>query len=357
MQPDPRFWLNKRVCVTGGTGFLGWHIVSQLLALSAKVRVFGLPPRSTRLASLLSSCDCMVGDVCDSDAVRKAIHGCDVVIHTAGPVAVWGPMLSRMREIHEVGTRNVLDALPANARLVHTSSVVAVGASRGEESLHEDSPFPLGNLHVDYVHAKRNAETIALAGAQAGRDVVIVNPAYLVGPEDYERSVMGRFCERFWKQRLPLLPPGGLNFVDVRDVATGHLLAAERGQAGRRYILAGSNRTIGEFACELAEVAALPRKWRPTLPAWCLSALALLLENWAKISKREPHPSCQYARLNWYNWFYESSCAREELGFDARPLIETLADSYRWHCDEGIIVPREKKSNSVSADANRRKAA
>ncbi len=357
MQPDPRYWLGKRVCVTGGTGFLGWHIASLLRSLSARVRVFGLKPKSPRLATLLASYECQFGDICDEAAVREAIVDCEVVIHTAGPVAVWGSVLARMCEIHEAGTRNVVAALAAGARLVHTSSVVAVGASRGIYPLHEDSPFTLKNLNVEYVHAKRNAEGIALKAAAAGRDVVVVNPSYLVGPEDFERSVMGRFCERFWKRKIPILPPGGLNFVDVRDVAIGHLLAAERGESGRRYILGGSDRSIAEYARELAEVAAMPATWRPTIPAWLLSSLALFAEARATITKREPHPSLRYARLNWYNWFYDSSRAFQELGFRARPLLETLADTYRWHCDEGIVHAAERDRDSGQAPNQPRRAA
>lgn len=356
MQLDPQYWHGKRVCVTGGTGFLGWHIVSLLRALPVNVRVFGLRPKSSYLSKLLAPFDCTFGDVCDAGAVKDGIADCDVVIHTAGPVAVWGPLLSRMREIHEVGTRNVLAALPPDARLVHTSSVVAVGASRGVEALSEDSPFPLGKLRVDYVHAKRSAEEIALAGAKSGRDVVVVNPAYLVGPEDYERSVMGRFCERFWKQKMPLLPPGGLNFVDVRDVAMGHLLAAERGQAGRRYILGGSNQSIGEFTKVLSEAAAQPARRRFTIPAGLLSAFAAIGEMWALASGREPHPSLQYARLNAYNWFYDSSRSRNELGFSARPLRETLADTFRWHCDAGIVRRTSIDVSDIN-DAPHRRAA
>ena len=134
--------------------------------------------------------------------------------------------------MHVTGTRHVLEAA-GGARVVHTSSVVAVGASRSGRIFDEEASFPLAGLRVPYVCAKRAAEELALQAAAGGTDVVVVNPGYLVGPEDHEPSAMGRFCVRAWKGRMILAAPGGYNFVDVRDVAAGHLLAAERGRSGR----------------------------------------------------------------------------------------------------------------------------
>ena len=113
--------------------------------------------------------------------------------------------------------------------------------------LTETAPFPLQSVKVDYVHAKKAAEDLVLAAASTGRDIVVVNPGYLIGPEDYDGSIMGRFCLRCFRGKVPLIPPGGMSFVDVRDAACGHLLAAERGVSGRRYILGGENLTMVEF--------------------------------------------------------------------------------------------------------------
>ena len=254
MQLDPRFWQGKRVCVTGGTGFLGWHLARLLMPLARHVRILGLTPRSPALAEQMRGIDCVHADIRDASAVRQAIADCELVFHTAGPVGVWGPALARMHEIHSLGTRNVLRALAPNARLVHTSSVVAIGAARDRTPLTETSPFQLQHLQVAYVHAKKAAEDIVLAAAGQGADVLAVNPGYLIGPDDHDASVMGRLCLRVWKGKVPLIPPGGLNFVDVRDVALGHLLAAERGRRGRRYILGGENLLMAEFMQALASV-------------------------------------------------------------------------------------------------------
>ncbi|HZZ78160.1 MAG TPA: NAD-dependent epimerase/dehydratase family protein [Gemmataceae bacterium] len=336
MQPDPGFWAGKRVCVTGGTGFLGWHIVRQLLPIAGHVRVLGLAPASKALAKRLAGLDCIFADVRDADAVQAGLRDCDVVMHAAGPVAVWGRGLSEMLAIHVDGTNRVLAALPPGARLVHTSSVVTVGASQQHEILTETSRFNLQQLRVDYVHAKRQSEEIALEASQRGADVVVVNPGFLLGPED-EASVMGRFCLRFWRGHMPMIPPGGLNIVDVRDVARGHLLAAEHGRRGSRYILGGANYTMRDFVACLSSIDPFTPPPRLSLPASVQSALAYLAEARAVVVRREPYPSLQHARLSRFCWWYSSERAHAELGWSARTLPESLADTYRWFVEAGRL--------------------
>jgi dihydroflavonol-4-reductase len=339
VNPRARFWAGKRVCVTGGTGFLGYHLVRQLCALGAEVRVLSLPPRRPHPLPQREDVSCVFADLLDRAAVRRAITGCDVVFHTAGLVALWGPALKRMYAVHVNGTQNVLAAADAGARIVHTSSIVAVGASRAVVVLTEDSPFNLDGCGIDYVYAKRVAEELALAAAADGQDVVVVNPGYLIGPEDYELSVMGRLCRRFWKGRLPLAPPGGINVADVRDVAAGHLLAAEYGQSGRRYILGGENLLWRDFLLLLSESAGLRPRAVPRLPGWMLHLLASLCEARAWLTGKEPYPSFQQARLNRFCWFYSSDRAATELGYGCRHVAQTLVDAYRWHAGRATADP------------------
>jgi dihydroflavonol-4-reductase len=355
MEPSQSFWSGKRVCVTGGTGFLGWHLVQQLDALGARVRVFGLRPASRILQEKLQRFDCIKGDIRDAALVRDAIRNCAVVFHTAGTVATWGPAVQKMYEIHTLGTRHVLDALAPGARMVHTSSITAVNAEMYPRVQTEDAPFQLQSLKADYPHAKRAAEEIALGGVENGRDVMCVNPGYLIGPEDYENSVMGRFCVRFWRGKVPLIPPGGMSFVDVRDVARGHLLAAERGQTGRRYILGGANLTMYEFARQLAVVAGRSMRWCFSMPRWLLTVLAWGAEARAALNQRPPYPSRQESRLTRYYWYVSSERAILELGFSARPVEQSLRDAFRCFCERGILKVQtaQETANGMSKDARR----
>jgi dihydroflavonol-4-reductase len=350
MQPDPTFWSGKRVCVTGGTGFLGWHLVQQLAPIAGQVRILGFRPASPKLSAQLQDHDCIFGDVRDPVAVRDALRDCDIVFHTAGTVVMSGAAsLRKMQEIHLAGTQQVLRALPAQARLVHTSTVCAIGASRDGTVQTESSPFNLQHLKVDYVHAKRAAEELARSAARQGSDVVVVNPGYLIGPEDYEGSVMGRFCLRCWKGKVSLIPPGALNFVDVRDVARGHLLAAEYGRAGQRYILGGDNLPLVEFVHQLAAVRGIPSRWWFRMPGWFYTLLAYGAELRGRLLRREPYPSIQHVRLNRYDWYYSSERARDELGYERRPLLETLIDMHAWYCRHGYLKESGQQTTEIQS--------
>jgi dihydroflavonol-4-reductase len=336
MRPNPDFWRGRRVAVTGGTGFLGWHLVRRLVGLGSRVRVFALPPRADHPVHDLPSVELVSGDLRDAASVARALADREIVFNAAGVVAVWGPGLAVMDAVHRQGTANVLAAAPT-ARIVHTSSIVAVGGTRTGTRLDEDSPFMLNRVRIDYVRTKRAAEELALA---TGRDVVVTNPGYLVGPDDPELSVMGRLCQRFWRGRVPVAPPGGFNLVDVRDAATGHLLAAEHGVAGRRYILGGNNSTLGGFLQMLAAAAGWRPRAVPTLPRWVMSAMAEWCELRSRFTGREAYPSRQAARLHRYYWFVRSDRAERELGYCARPLAATVRDTYVWYSARGLRSPR-----------------
>jgi dihydroflavonol-4-reductase len=319
------YWIGKRVCVTGGSGFLGYHLVKLLRQAGARLRVLCLPPSPNHPLRGMQDAELLFGDLLDAALTKRAVADCDVVFHTAGIVAMWGSGLRRMDAVNVEGTRLVLNA--SRGRIVHTSSIVTVGAGKKGEVFEEDSTFNLEGVGIDYVRTKRAAEDIALA--RTDRDVVVVNPGYLIGPEDYENSTMTRLFSRFWRGRMPVLPPGGYSLADVRDVARGHLLAAEKGQSARRYILAGENVAWPQLAEHLAAAAGLPSCWTPSLPAWALRALAGFGERRAQWTKREPYPSIQQARLQRFRWFYDSSRARSELGYRTRPVKDSIDDMFR----------------------------
>jgi dihydroflavonol-4-reductase len=337
MEANPRFWAGKRVCVTGGTGMLGYQLVSQLMRLGAHVRVLALPPPTTHPIHVHRTIFKVFGDVRDAELVRMATAKCDVIFHTAGVVSIWRCDREQMQSVHIEGTRNVLNAAGSETRVVHTSSIVTLGGSHRQEVRDEEDGFDIPHLPVSYVHAKRASEQLAIGAARRGQNVVVTNPGYLVGPEDHGRSVMGRFCVRFWKGRILLTPPGGMSLVDVRDAARGHLLAAERGQSGEQYVLGGENLTFREFLALLAEAGGLSPRPIPQLPSWAMSAVAAVSECRAQLTQKEPYPSFQHVWMSRYYWFCRSDRAERELGYHFRPLYTCLSDAYRWYVSCGVI--------------------
>jgi dihydroflavonol-4-reductase len=286
--------------------------------------------------------DELTGDVTDPAAVREVVAGARVVFLAAGPVGA-GPNAARKMRAHTSALDTVLAALPPAARFVLTSSIVAVGGTADGAVLDERSPFPNAALGVEYVRAKRAADEAAL-GAGRVRDVVVVNPGYLFGPDDPGPSVMGRLCRRFWRGHLAVPPAGGISACDVRDVAAGHLLAAEHGGAGQRYILGGANVRFADLFAALAAAARLRRvvlpSFRPAVPHWVLWTAAAVASCATALTGRESDLSFEFARLNRLCWFVSSARAEIELGYRCRPLAETLADAHAWHTTYRRAAPR-----------------
>jgi dihydroflavonol-4-reductase len=330
---DAGFWNGVPVAVLGGSGFLGWHLLDALIRHGASVRDLSLATPRIPHAEV----EYRIGDVRDSNAVRETVAGTKVVFVLAGPVGT--DLSPELMDAHSRGVSEVLAALPSDARLVVTSSILAVGSSRDRTPLTESAPFNLRDFRSGYVQAKRRGEETALAAA-AQRDIVVVNPGYLFGPVDPGTSVMGRFCIRMWRGNIPFTWPGGLNAVDVRDVAAGHLLAAERGTRGTRYILGGENVTHRELALRMIAAAGRRRRAFPQCPGWLFSAGAAIAEAGSHVTGKPASFSRETARIARRFWYFDSTRAKNELGFAPRPLDDTLADAFAWHAAQTRVAPR-----------------
>ncbi len=235
--------------VTGATGFVGWHIARKLLDRGEHVRILVRDPSRVRE---LDGAEVVVGDLRDADSLARAVEGCRVAYHAAADYRLWTRHPEEMFRSNVEGTRNLLNAAKSAGleRVVYTSTVGCIGLHTGDEQfVPSDETTPVNLDQMSGPTSGRNfmAEQVALEFAKDGFPVVIVNPTAPVGDHDFKPTPTGKILVDFVRGAMPGFVDTGLNVVDVRDVADGHLLAMERGVAGERYILGSENLTLEEI--------------------------------------------------------------------------------------------------------------
>ena len=318
-----------KTLVTGGSGFVGSHVVRELAARGEELRL--LVRRGSSLDHLADiEFEQTNGDVLDRRAVSRAVSGTDKAFHIAGTTSMLTQHREKVFDLNVKGTRIVLEECLKQgvARVVFTSSVAAIGPASPRGTADETQPFQAGSLGIAYVNSKHEAEVEALRLAAHGLQVVIVNPSFVLGPDD-PRGTSMELVRRFLLGRIPAYVEGGLNIVDVRDVAKGHLLADEKGEPGERYILGGRNFTFDRLFADLARISG--RDYVPVKLPSAPARLAVGLMAWAGI----PVPiSPDEVRSASCWWTYRNAKARKELGFKPRPHEETLEDAVRWQMEQ-----------------------
>lgn len=325
--------------VTGATGLVGNNVARLLLERGQAVRVLARKTSDSRpLAGL--NIEIARGDVRDAGAVQRALEGVDRVVHSAAYVHIGWTRLEHMRAINVEGTRNVAAASRARgARLVHISSVDALGITKGPEPDDEETP-PIGQVPCPYVITKREAEQVVLDEVAAGLNATIVNPAFMLGPWDWKPS-SGRMLlhvARGWALAAPL---GRNNYCDVRDVAAGVLAAAERGTIGRRYILGGELLTYFQAWRILAEVTS---SRRPIFPAGPLVRVAAGTAGdlWARVTGNEPDVNSAATAISAQRRKFSSARAAAELGYRPRPMREAAEAAWQWFQEHGYVTWHKK---------------
>jgi dihydroflavonol-4-reductase len=322
-------WTGRTVAITGATGFVGHHAALELHRQGAKV-VALVRPSSDVQRLRAAGITCRIAPLDDQTGLARSLVDCELVFHLAGAVGFDNDWQAYYR-VNVQGTQNLLEAarLAGVRRFVHTSSIAAVGGSATPRILDETVRWDLRSYRVPYVTTKRLAEENALAANGRGLEVVVVNPGSVVGPDDFADSEFGTLCRRFWKGRIPFYFGGGNNFVDVRDVAQGIRLAAERGRPGERYLLTGDNRTYQGFFRDLAQAAqrTIPRLRLPNVLA---SVIGFVSDRLPSKESRRPYLSSSQAALMGMYFFFDASKARRELGYNPRPLRQALADAHAF---------------------------
>jgi dihydroflavonol-4-reductase len=328
-----------KVLVTGANGFVGSWLVRELARREHDVRI--LARKSSDLSELEGArYETAFGDVTDPASLENALRGCDSVFHLAGVVGYSKAQRPLMEKVNVDGTRNLLAAIEKNPikRLVHMSSVVAIGASfDGRYPLNENSEFNLGDLDLGYFETKRKAEILVKSAVEDGRvDAVILNPSTIYGPGDAKKGSR-KVQVKVARGKFPFYTSGGVNVIAVEDVIEGLLAGWEKGVRGERYILAGENITIKTLFHWIASAAGV----KPPgiyLPNGLLHLLGKFGDRRERQGAHGPVNSENAWTSTLFHWF-DNSKARRALGLNPRSSQEAVNRSVEWMQQQGLLKP------------------
>lgn len=326
-----------RALVTGATGFVGSAVVRAALNEGWTVRAARRP--TSDLAALDGlEVEYATLDLADRGQLVEAMQDCDAVFHVAADYRLWAPQPKALYNNNVEGTRHVCEAAREAGvkRVVYTSSVATLGIPGDGRPGDEDTPVSLQNMIGHYKRSKFLAEDVAREYAQAGLDIVIVNPSLPVGPRDYKPTPTGQMVLDAAAGRMPAFVDTGLNVVHVDDVAKGHLAAWARGETGRRYVLGGTDMTLAEILAMIAEIVGR-RAPKIKLPHGLVMPAAYAAEAFASVTGKTPRVTVDGVKLARKRMFFSHARADTELEYRARPAREALTDAIRWYQDHGYL--------------------
>lgn len=324
-----------KTLVTGASGLLGSNLVRVLSARGEQVRALYRKGDPTLGIEGVPGVEHFHGDIRDRESVARAMKDVSYVYHCAAMVSIWAPNPAPMRAVNVGGTTHVLEcALAAGAeRVVHISTVDALGLRCAGRPADETMPWNVGALGLEYARTKHEAQQVAQDYAKRGLDVVIANPTFMVGAWDVGPS-SGRMILEIAKGRMAFYTGGGNNFVDVEDVVAGLIAMMERGQSGRCYILGGINLTYREAFRRISEVVgARPPALRvpPRLAGWA----GELGERVGTMIEREPPVHRLAVRMGEVDHYFDPTRAIEELDLPQTPIERAIERAWQWFCDHG----------------------
>ena len=319
----------KPTLVTGASGFVGWHVARLLIGRGHRVRALVRP--GSRVHEL--EVETASGDLRNIESLQRAVEGCGLVFHVAADYRLWAKNPRELYNSNVDGTQNLLTAARRAGveRVVYTSTVGCIGMPSGELG-DEAAPVGLVEMKGAYKRSKFLAEQAALKFAADGFPVVIVNPTAPLGDHDFKPTPTGKIVLDFLNGNMPAFVDTGLNVVDVRDAAMGHLLAAELGRPGERYILGGENLTLREI---LECLSRLTDRKAPTvqIPHFVALGAALASTAWGRVSGREPRVPLDAVRMARKKMWVSNHKAITELGFRPGPAGDALGRAVAWFQD------------------------
>jgi dihydroflavonol-4-reductase len=327
-----------QIFITGATGFVGGAVARRLVEAGHQVRALVRPGASLRQLEGLPIQQ-VPGHLGDKAALQRGMQGCEWVFHVAALYSYWGHSWQDFFESNVQGTRNVMETAGQTGaqRIVYTSSIAVLGQNKDHSPANETTPVSLQDMIGPYKRSKFLAEQAADQFAGQGLPVVIVNPSAPVGIGDYKPTRTGQIILDFLHHRMPGYVDTGLNIVDVDDVAAGHLLAAQAGRLGERYILGGENLTLKGLLDCLAEISGVsPSRFH--IPHSVAMVWAYLDTGLARLNPHHvPTATPETVRLSRRFEFYDSGKAEKELGYSHASAHQALAKAVEWYRDNGYI--------------------
>jgi dihydroflavonol-4-reductase len=327
-----------RAFVTGATGFIGSHVAELLYSLGADLRL--LVRKDSRLENIAHVvAERVPGDLRDPESLRRGMRGCDVVYHVAADYRLWTRNPEEMYEVNVEGTRSIIQAAAeVNVRrVVYTSSVATMGFVGDGTAVTEEDPVSMNEMIGHYKRSKFLAEQVAIDAERKGAPVVIVNPTTPVGERDIKPTPTGRIIVDFLKRKFPAYVDTGLNLVDVREIARGHVLAMEKARPGERYILGGQNLTLKQLLDKLSTLTGIPSpKFQvPHAVAMGFAAFDQFLAG--TILNTEPRATVEAVRMGRKKMFASSAKAERELGYQVVPIESALKRAVDWFQANGYV--------------------
>jgi dihydroflavonol-4-reductase len=334
--------------VTGAAGFLGSHVTRQLVARGEEVRVLIRASSSNRAISDLPL-EYVTGDLRDPASLERAMKGVRRVFHVAADYRLWAKRSQDIYDSNVGGTKNLLAAAKAAgvAQLIYTSTVATIAVDRLELP-NEFTDSKLEEMIGHYKRSKWMAEQEALKAAKEGLPVVVAMPTTPVGPWDWKPTPTGKIILDFLNGKMPGYVETGLNFVGVEECAAGHLLVAERGKVGERYLLGAENLTLKEMLDTLAKITGLAAPGMK-IPHGVALGVAYVESTLSRLVGREPQIPVEGVKIAQHRMFVDCSRAQKELGFQPGSVAAALERAVRWYQLKGYVKPRRVKKMKLAA--------
>jgi len=333
--------MKQKVFVTGGTGFVGSNLVRLLLAEGYEVKT--LARENSSINNLVGlETEIVYGELCDTN-LHQSMKGCSALFHVAAHYSLWQADREELYRSNVLGTRAILGAAERGGieRVVYTSSVAAIGTGGKDNIVNEKHQTPFEKLIGDYKKSKYLAEQEARKAIAKGQDIVIVNPTSPVGSWDQKPTPTGEIIVRFLRREMPFYIDTGLNLIDVKDVAWGHLLALQKGVKGKRYILGNKNMTLKEILNILASQTGIPSPSK-RIPYWIPYTSAWIDEKILTRLGKKPSIALDGVKMASQMMYYDSTLAKNELGMPHSSVAEALQNAVTWFYENGYAKNKQQ---------------